>query len=555
MNEIKVQDVNPSKVMFGSPVQSDITNPITDQCFDVYVGEHNVYHKDKNIQNCWIDYNLATISDKILTFSIPENTLLPDVIDLDEHIIPTINSEKYIIKWGGCNNQNILNKVLKYFKEHSIISVTSTQSNESPYTTEDNSIQPSGWFTEIPLAIDNLHINFDGNFEYGSFQQMFINTTINKLTMQFKQDNLKWSILSKMFSWTSIKEIEILDKNGDIAQNVEKYFLGAYDVTNMLEHARNIKIFPPIINWSYRQDVNGVRYTLTAYMCSNNTAIEEIQETTSNSREADINTIYLNEFSAQMFENCSSLKRIGPRLHMSLVRPGSNTTGSGAYRMFKQCNQLEDVLIYRLNAGTWRFDNNDYAGYLPHLNQNSMNYLFNNLLDLTKYSESLATDSVNTSWVNSAWTYNWTYTNNNNNSKTLDNIQVIMRLPSTWPDLFVYTTQTISNMKIQISGLQEQDILILPDSTQVTQDGIYTINTTGGTQVGFKLINTGITNNQYYSGSPVTLYIIDAYSPSSPCDDHGSIYFPEQDQCTITSEMVEQARQKGWTIYINNIEQ
>ena len=53
MNGIKISDVNPDAIKYDSYINQDVT---TDQCFNVYVGDTNVYQKDKNIQNCWIDY-------------------------------------------------------------------------------------------------------------------------------------------------------------------------------------------------------------------------------------------------------------------------------------------------------------------------------------------------------------------------------------------------------------------------------------------------------------------------------------------------------------------
>lgn len=354
------------------------------------------------------------------------------------------------------------------------------------------------------------------------------------------QDNLRITSLQRLFYRATIDELEILDKNGRVPVN--QFFLSAFDCSGMYENSQGkLSVFPPIINWN---DTNNTRITNIGWMFSNAINIVELQEHPLYPRESPVNTIKAG-FMQQSFEYCDSLRRIGPRLDVRAVVPGGDAT----LRAFAQCISLEDVLIYGLNAGTWRFDSNTYEGFLNNLSQDSMNYLFNNLLDLTNYDESIATETINNSWGHESWTLDASTVRISNGE-----VYTTTRYPNNQRTFLVFTTSPLTNMQVKVQGLLEQDILILPDGTEVTTDGTYTITTEGDSQTGFSLVNTGITESQVYE-DPVRIFITHPYFPYNIQGDSGSIYFPEQKQCTITSEMVQQARQKGWTIYVNNIEQ
>lgn len=529
---------HPIIVTLDAPDMTELVDPTTDQCFDAYVGDTNVYHKERNIQNCWIDYGLATISEKVCNLKLGSTNLLPDVVDIEPHILPAISSDTYAINWSGCNNQIILDRVVQYFKTHPWIAVNDKEDNYSNYTGKDNNIR--NVFTNIPLTIKHLHIKIDGNQIYMALISYFSGTHINKLTLQFMQDNVRISSAQRLFFKSKIDEIEILDKNGNLSYNVNKFFLAAFDCSGMYEQTGgSLKVFPPIINWN-----RVPKYTTNiGWMFSYAGKIEEIQECSLYARESPVNTIKVANLQ-QAFEYCGRLRRIGPRLDMRAVTPGDDT-----FRAFTQCTQLEDVLIYGLNAGTWKFNDNSLEGMLNNLNQDSMNYLFNNLLDLTTYNELTAVQTVNNSWEHESWSIG-------SSGAILNHEDVFTqtRYPNGQRTPFISTSAQLTNMQIRVRGLIEQDILILPDGREITEDGIYTISTEGGSQVGFSLVNTGITESQV-SDDIVDLFIVNPYYSTNIHGDSGSIYFPEQKQCTITSEMVEQAKQKGWTIYVNNVEQ
>lgn len=553
MNGIKISDVNPDAIKYDSYINQDVT---TDQCFNVYVGDTNVYQKDKNIQNCWIDYNLVTVEPltavpgrNFIKINKLNGTKLPNVTDLEKHILPSQNSGVEPILWNTqIKNSITINKLVNYLNTHDVVFVNADTTNYSSYTTDDNNIIEYNWFSGLSDYIDHLTIKFNGAFTYLVLNNLFNYTNIGKLTLQFMQDNLRISSANTLFRQCGVKELEILDKNGNIAYEVDKQFITGNDVTAIREGGYSLKVFPPIIKWESRSS-DKYSHNKIQYSFSYDSVVEEIQERPQYSREHDNNTIKCYQFSAQAFENCSNLKRIGPRLFMSYIIPGTNTTSSGAYRMFYNCSKLEDVLLYGLNAGVWRFNNNSYAGNIPALSEQSIQYLFTNLLDLTTYDPTMS-DSAQTSFLTD-WTYGWTYTNSLSNSKEIGMIYTDMRLPNTWPDLFAETTTVLDNVGIIVSNLQEGDKLTWTGSDlDITTDGTYQISGAGG----FRLVNDNISDNQTYRGENIIIRLVKPYDPAAPKGDSGELHCPQEWQSKITDDMVQNANAKGWKVYINNSE-
>lgn len=558
----RIYDISdcPLYIDINVPDRTLMMDPSTDTCYKVYVGETQVYNNPKTIQKCWIDRNLATLSDQVITINSSQNVdgftsiKLPTVEDLEEHILPSNSSNIPKIKWRGkVNNQDILNRLVTYLKTHDIVKVEEGVTNYSPYTQSDTNMISSQWFDGLGATIEELHLNFNGAFDYETFINCFSSNIIKKLVLQFKQDNLFFSSLQNFFRSCTINEIQILDKNGNDATEQGKFFLHAIDISGFREFGYGLTIFPPIIDWTARSYSQGTGswYTNIAYAFSYSNDMQEIKEHPKWSRDSNNNTIISHNFAAQAFQGCTSLKRIGPTLDLIQVIPGTNTTGSGAYKMFENCTALEDVRIKNLNAGVWRFNDNAYAGVLPNLNQESITYLFNNLMNLTEYDESVAVSSASNNF--NLWTLGWTYTNNEPEGykRYTSNIFTDMRIPESWPDLFAQTDAQLNNIQIRVAGLKEGDKIIWTGSNlEITQDGLYNISGAGG----FRLINTNITNNQTYREDNVTIYLTKSYSESSPHGSSGSIYCPEQWESKITQDLLISANAKGWTIFIGDQE-
>lgn len=89
----------------------------------------------------------------------------------------------------------------------------------------------------------------------------------------------------------------------------------------------------------------------------------------------------------QSFRLCKNLTFIGPVIDMISIEPDTTM----AYYTFHECTALSDVRIKNLNHGDWHFDGsstgNDSVihGTLKSFDQDSINYLIDNLADLTKH--------------------------------------------------------------------------------------------------------------------------------------------------------------------------
>lgn len=89
----------------------------------------------------------------------------------------------------------------------------------------------------------------------------------------------------------------------------------------------------------------------------------------------------------QSFRCCTKLTSVGPVIDMISIEPDTAL----AYYTFYECTALSDIRIKNLNHGDWHFDGSSTGnasnvhGTLKSLDQDSINYLIDNLADLTKH--------------------------------------------------------------------------------------------------------------------------------------------------------------------------
>ena len=564
----KIYDISdhPLYLDLDTPDTSLNIDPSTDTCYKVYVGNTQVYNKSKTIQECWIDKGLVKIEPPIDGTSTRNfikatgatkldgfnGVILPETDDLEEHILPKNSSNIAPIMWcGDIHNQNIVNRIQEYVNTHDFVLVQEAEQdyNTSQYTIEDSNCIERHWFSGSGFHFSNLKINFDGSFHFIVFYNLFNGCTIDNLTLQFKQENLYISSAQNFLRGANIKNLVVLDKDGDVAWEKGKAYFGAYDISAIREFGSGLKVFPPIIRWQDVAQFKGYWGTNTAYAFSYDNELEEIQEFKTYARDHINNTIVFSGFSAQTFQNCSALKRIGPTLSFRYINPSSQ---DNIYAMFSGCTALEDVRIKSLNAGTWNFDNSAYPGNLPKLNQESITYLITNALDLTTYDPNTS-EQASTSFEKD-WTYGWTYTNeyqHNQNAKSYNWIKTDTRIPSSWPDLFAQTAIELLEVEISVDGLQEGDILYWNDQ-EMTADGNYTISGAGG----FKLINTNISNNKTYRDQEhtITIYLTNPFDKGAPFAATGEIHCPETWRDKLNSDLISLANSKGWSLWIGDEE-
>lgn len=336
------------------------------------------------VQNRWLRLEYAAEEDQYITVN-KGDVELPYVSDWKNYVFPKKSTGIKPIRWNAdITNQDFMHEVLAYMSQQTIVYVDeaeNAQENKSTYTAADSMCIATStgnglYFQELlkGSGIENGEVTFkiDGNGYWGQFYKCFDGCSWNKITIQFMQDNIHISSMNGAFRGCIINELNILDANGDPATTKH---LAARDLSGMCEWTY-IDNFPDIIDWE-SLDQN---FT-TGFGWAFSYAIPLISVAQHGTdREASSNTVKCGTF-IQSFQRCSSLQSIGPVLDLSRV-PGQSSDNGKA---FEQCTALTDVRIRNLNGPTWHFDDDTQSGNIPNLDQASVTYLFDNLMDLTTY--------------------------------------------------------------------------------------------------------------------------------------------------------------------------
>ena len=230
-----------------------------------------------------------------------------------------------------------------------------------------------------------LNIN-DGPNIWG--HDLFRNSKIAKVNFNFTNNARITSCNTIFRGASSLTEITTNSK------------FSANDLSGMFEWASALVISPKgIIEW---RDTGYNDNTNIGYCWDGCRSMTTIEQETDNREDAE-NTIVFSRFAPQVFYGCAKLETIGPVLDLMRVDPSN---GDNTYYMFTGCSVLTDVRIKNLNHGDWKLDGTGNLGNLSIINQDSVVYLFSNLVDLiNNYSSSIEADDLTTSKVNSANLY------------------------------------------------------------------------------------------------------------------------------------------------------
>ena len=370
INNLRIGDVTPDTLMLDKPYQSDSTAAIdysSVEIWDAYVGSTQVYHKDKTIENCWRKYKYIT--DKTSTdgttkvkslcadSSFGDNIIVPIPTDLDSFFDVGDG------KWPSFNIKAANSELWDEIKSR--LSSIGINLFNSDYE------QIKGMFEGSNIGgVLNIKVLNTGNI---AADRMFQNCNVSEVNFTYvsEEDEICITSINSLFintpnlkTITSTKDFRARDMSGAFS------FSG-------------IETIPGIINYWARgyNSVNGyICYcSITQYFCDMNSSVTTINRYRgATNREDPNNTIKLST-GLNMFNQCTKLTTIDPILDMEYVRPSNSSY------MFNQCNALVDVRIKNLNHGNWRFDSGGdaHGGTLPNLNQESVEYLFANLKDLT----------------------------------------------------------------------------------------------------------------------------------------------------------------------------
>lgn len=537
----RIYDISDHPIYIDLDVQDTINYPVdlsTKECWDAYVENTKVYHRDKTIENCWKKYGLATETyvdseDNIQNYgyikvanvsgySFDGGLILPEVIDWEDNIEN--------ICWNfKIANTDFWEKVRNWF--------------DSNYTTESMLTKPLFAYSniggKIQIKLNSIYDSIANPYLYGA--RLFQGSTIESVHF-ISENGCTFSSGNGLFLGSGLSEITFESPKG--------WLIGATDCSGMLSQCGKLTSYPyNLINWgANRSNVRmyGIHCTLMGW-CFEYTPFVEIPSFNQTDREADDNTMIFCPFAPQVFNACSSLTKIGPVCDLSIVIPNSDNT----INMFN-CPNLEDVRIKHLNHGNWSFDgvtrDEGYIGNLPLLNQDSINYLFNNLTDLTTHDPEKHIDSIHKSFKNWSSDY-W-----NNLSENKDVITTFRYMSSrlrfsegSTASFICSTNQQFTEMIVSITGLQEGDKLEF-GSTNITSNGQYTLSKSNSNWEGFKLYSTNTSNDEW-----VNIDIVDGYDPTNPLVSTANLYCPSEWEEKITNDMITSANNKGWTIYTGGI--
>lgn len=350
-------------------------DPSTVRCWTVYKGADVLYHENKTKENAWEAYNLITTE----TIGTEGKLIAKSFVGLDgTKKLPTLDvykdSDFYSKAADGkvtfqrfngiLNNKEVAAKVKEWFATHTISQIFINASNRTKGLFYASDIDGT-----VTLNIDEANISGVAEFADSNIEKVIINTGIVT------------SLHELFYRAGNLREVEF-----EIAARSQ-------DLSGAFEFCGNLLKLPKINwsdgNWSFNSTDASGNVTVVTFKapCSNaGFAFEycyrlpELPQYGA-TRDAKTNVLTPTDYAPQVFNQCSSLKKIGPILDFRYLKPAN------AKLIFAGCKALTDLRLKNLNHGSWRFDekaiNGVVHGNLSALDADSIKYLIDNLSDLT----------------------------------------------------------------------------------------------------------------------------------------------------------------------------
>ena len=338
------------------------------EVWDAYIGDTQVYHKDKTVENCLEkykyckyvsddtnggDYQYQIAKDSSMTAN---NIIVPIPIDFDS-LFGLKQSSFNIV----ASNSEFWDAVKENAQNIGLIVRNSSYAGGLKGVFQDSNI--SGAIT-IKL-LNNGNIAGDRMFENALLNEInftYDTSIVGDTLNQFTSINTLFKSTPNLKTITSPKD-----------------FL-ARDMSGCFEYS-GIEEIPGIILYSARgyNEIKGANpySTITSWFCDGCSKLTIINRYRGATNREDSSNIIKFQSAYYSFNNCSQLVTIDPILDFEYVRP------SESQHAFSNCSKLTDARIKNLNHGDWNFDDGSQQGNLSALNQESVEYLFSNLKDLT----------------------------------------------------------------------------------------------------------------------------------------------------------------------------
>lgn len=365
----KVWDISDIPIIID--IKANHINPASKECFKLKSNNLDLYHKPKTFENCWKKYGIVKVRNYEgidINVISPENIGVKNSIYLPE--LDTLDIPQNIAWQLDIYNSNYWDTIKNWYLTHEI----------PGELLHGELFKNCGMSGELTLNIN------DGPNIWG--HDLFRNSKITKVNFNFTNNARITSCNTIFRGASSLTEVTTNSK------------FSANDLSGMFEWASALVVSPKgIIEW---RDTGFNDNTNIGYCWDGCKSMTTIEQETNNRDDAE-NTIIFSRFAPQVFYACAKLETIGPVLDLMRVDPSN---GDNTYYMFTGCSVLTDVRIKNLNHGDWRLDGTGNLGNLSTINQDSVIYLFSNLVDLiNNYSSSIEDDDLTTSKVNSANLY------------------------------------------------------------------------------------------------------------------------------------------------------
>lgn len=353
-----------------------VGDPSSVECWDAHVGDEQVYHKDRTLENCWAKYGIANEKDWSIsegynyntTLSINMNNIpsditspvLPSISDLEEVLQPLYTSDKKPVTWNCVIHNTEFWKIVKqYYATHPFIYVNSNLPNTSDYTVEDSMKSIMLLFKDSNITGD-IHLVFDGNEQSLWLPELFANCTLNKVTIELRH-GCRISSGQHLFRNANIKEIAIIDENGNPLK------INGNDISGLCEFGNPPEVFPDIISNACKNISFAFSYC------------KHLVQVTLNG----IKPILLQ----QTFQSCDNLKQIIGVINVEYMNCSKTNANEEFYKAFSGCTNLTRLLLIGLNGSVARLDTDEGIGNLENLDSISIQYIIEGVKNLTTYSE------------------------------------------------------------------------------------------------------------------------------------------------------------------------
>lgn len=340
------------------------------EVWDAYVGDTQVYHKDKTVENCLEKYKyckrISSTTDDGSQYQIAKdssmtanNIVVPVPTDFDS-LFGKRTSFNIV-----ASNSEFWDAVKENAKNIGLI-ISDSNYKEIKGTFQGSNI--SGAITIKLLNTDNI-----------AGDRIFENTLLSEINFTYDSSIVgdaknQFSSLNTLFK--STPNLKTITSPKDLL---------ARDMSGCFEYS-GIEEIPGIILYSARtyNEVKGANpyCTVTTWFCDGCSKLTTINRYRGATDREDASNVIKFTSAYYSFNGCSQLVTIDPILDFEYVRPSESPCA------FAGDNKLTDVRIRNLNHGDWHFDGSAYDGTnihgnLPALDQESVKYLFTNLKDLT----------------------------------------------------------------------------------------------------------------------------------------------------------------------------